>query len=66
MDRDREAHRRHGVEFGDDKRTVEFKRRKEPPKIQHIKTLKKVVRKKGKKKITYYKEHKSFWERLME
>lgn len=67
MDRDKEAYRRHGVETQkDDKYTVEFKRRKEPPKVQHIKTLKKVVRKKGKKRITYYKEKKSFWEKLME
>lgn len=67
MDRDKEAYRRHGVESEKDGRyTVSFKRRKEPPKVQHIKTMKKVVRKKGKKRITYYKEKKSWLERLME
>ena len=64
MSWDKEVYRRHGVESEkDDRYSVEFKRKKSPPKVEHLYTIKK----KGKKRtIKYAKKSKSFWERLME
>jgi len=65
-ERERLAQRGAYVGESDPRYVVNFKRRKEPPKVQHLRTMKKVVRKKGKKRITYYKEKKSFWDKLFE